>query len=642
MAEGIRGLADFGFNPLETAMKFQQMDLQRQQIDQGKRGIKLRETNQLADNVRADAAAQFKQAQDEKQLQLNALKDGYDKLPQGPAQLAALNQFLKLGGIPHQVSPNEYYADARAYQNFMTSQLDSPEERAAATDMVPALYEKRIEEKRKQAAVHGAQKIGAKAGLPDDPEVGALVASSGALQGQVGNALIDTPDEIARRQERDMNIRAKEAKIAQHSVEGSMLLDPVVQTRSIVNEAAPFMPVLDTLNAIRDPQERGQRERLAIAQNPDIKKFQDALPQLVEKTDQELSAMKLQRDQLEIALKRQEFGGGMDKGESMQTLTGKLNATNQLIELTQRKKQFYLAPDSTSFKVLQEAQQGVQAHMDGLGRDIQTTQQERLDIQQQGLALRQSKDARENTYNDNVAKAQQELAKAGNQNLAGKIAAKYDVKVTDITGALKDPNRPTTMISLKEEGAEAAKVGEAFGKEYANLQTSAVSAGGKLAKLDRMEQLMEGMQTGKLSPAITQIQAVAAAFGLQLDSSLPAKQALESLTNEMTLELRNPSGGAGMPGAMSDKDREFLTAMPAGLSKTPEGNKLIIETARAVAKREQEVAKLARAYRKKNGHFDEGFFDELQEYSDAHPLFKDKKLPAGADKPGWSITPVVK
>ena len=44
---------------------------------------------------------------------------------------------------------------------------------------------------------------------------------------------------------------------------------------------------------------------------------------------------------------------------------------------------------------------------------------------------------------------------------------------------------------------------------------------------------------------------------------------------EFALELRNPSGGAGMPGAMSDADRNFLASIPPSLANTKEGRALI-------------------------------------------------------------------
>ena len=58
----------------------------------------------------------------------------------------------------------------------------------------------------------------------------------------------------------------------------------------------------------------------------------------------------------------------------------------------------------------------------------------------------------------------------------------------------------------------------------------------------------------------------------------------------------------------------------------------MIEYRVKLAQREQQVAKMARAYRKKNGgKFDEGFFDELQEWSDKNPLFEvPKPQPAPA------------
>jgi len=96
----------------------------------------------------------------------------------------------------------------------------------------------------------------------------------------------------------------------------------------------------------------------------------------------------------------------------------------------------------------------------------------------------------------------------------------------------------------------------------------------------------------------------------------------------MALELRNPSGGAGMPGALSDKDREFLVSMTPGIAKTPGGNKLIIDTARKLAKRDQDVARLAREYRQRNGSMNEGFYAELQKYSDANPIFAAPTAPA--------------
>jgi hypothetical protein len=159
-----------------------------------------------------------------------------------------------------------------------------------------------------------------------------------------------------------------------------------------------------------------------------------------------------------------------------------------------------------------------------------------------------------------------------------------------------------------------------------------MDAASKISRLDRLDQLLEGVTTGKLTPAMTQVSALADSLGIKLDPKLGAKQAVQALSNEVALQLRNPSGGAGMPGALSDKDREFLVSMTPGLANTAEGNKLIIESARKLAKRELDVARLARDYRQRKGQMDEGFYQELAQFSAANPLFGGDAIPGGQER----------
>ena len=191
----------------------------------------------------------------------------------------------------------------------------------------------------------------------------------------------------------------------------------------------------------------------------------------------------------------------------------------------------------------------------------------------------------------------------------------------DWQSKMKKLQAPSNMVTIKQEGAESATVGEGLGKEYLSLQKAGASAQSKINNMDRLSQLLEGVKTGAFVPTMTSMAALADTFGMKIDKNLPAKQAAEALSNEIALQLRNPSGGAGMPGALSDKDREFLQSMTPGIGKTEGGNALIIDTAKKLAKRDIEVAQIARNYRKKNGHMDEGFYTELAQYSEAHPLF---------------------
>lgn len=195
-----------------------------------------------------------------------------------------------------------------------------------------------------------------------------------------------------------------------------------------------------------------------------------------------------------------------------------------------------------------------------------------------------------------------------------------------------NPNSPaltriTNKLSLPpQEGAEAKTVGTFFGKAYTNLQNATLENPAKRAKLDQLDALLGQVNTGKFAGTTLQLKKAALAAGIDLgtfgvaDDTAPA-QAAQALSRAMALELRNPQGGAGMPGALSDSDRAFLESMVPGLETTADGRQLMIGFQKRLLEREDKVAQIARNYRKANGHIDEGFFNELADYSAAHPIF---------------------
>lgn len=192
---------------------------------------------------------------------------------------------------------------------------------------------------------------------------------------------------------------------------------------------------------------------------------------------------------------------------------------------------------------------------------------------------------------------------------------------------------PAAGIRLQGDAGKKFEEGQGkfFSDTYADLQKGAMDANTKIAKYDRMNQLLDGVNTGKLTPLGTELAAYANSIGINVDTKLGNKQAAMALANEIALQLRNPSGGAGMPGALSDKDREFLMSMTPSLGNTPEGNKLLVEGMRKLARRDQDVAKLARQYVAKNGQLDNGFYQIVQDYADSNPLFGAQKDAAPDD-----------
>lgn len=239
----------------------------------------------------------------------------------------------------------------------------------------------------------------------------------------------------------------------------------------------------------------------------------------------------------------------------------------------------------------------------------------RMKLEQMGLTKKKAE--QELQINSLMPQVSEEIPMAGGKT------GKYVVDPQTMQRQLMTgEKKPLVEVNTKQETAEAAAVGKALGEQFNSTQTSASAAQTKLTKLARMEQLLEGVKTGGLVPTFTQLENIAETFGIKVNKNLGARQAFTALASEVALTLRSTGEGAGMPGQLSNQDREFLVGMTPNLAQTPEGNKLIIETAKKLAKREIEIGKLARDYRKKHGSLDPGFYDEAQQYADANPLFE--------------------
>lgn len=207
------------------------------------------------------------------------------------------------------------------------------------------------------------------------------------------------------------------------------------------------------------------------------------------------------------------------------------------------------------------------------------------------------------------------------------------------------------QLAQKKAGASSVNVdtkGEteydkALGKNLADKTVGIMDAGqaatNKIATYQQMMDVLPSVYTGAGGDSL--LTAKRALKGLGIDTGdLSGQEFVQAMGNQMSLELRNPAGGAGMPGAMSDSDRAFLSAMSPGLTKTPEGNRKLLEYRTTLEKRNIEVAQQAGEYMQAhNGRLDNGFFTDLAKWSAANPLFpKEEKKPTVID--GYTIEPV--
>lgn len=154
-----------------------------------------------------------------------------------------------------------------------------------------------------------------------------------------------------------------------------------------------------------------------------------------------------------------------------------------------------------------------------------------------------------------------------------------------------------------------------------SIMTAGFSAPSKIAKLQQIDKLLGDFEGGKLSQTGVDFASAMNSLGLKVDKNLPNKEAAQSMSREIALSLRNPAGGAGMPGALSDSDRNFLSSMTPDIGQTAAGRKQIIGAGVAVEQRNQQVADFARKYEAKYGKLDNGFYSQLSAWSNANPLF---------------------
>jgi hypothetical protein len=214
-----------------------------------------------------------------------------------------------------------------------------------------------------------------------------------------------------------------------------------------------------------------------------------------------------------------------------------------------------------------------------------------------------------------------------------------DPRITQYDAAIKKAttSQPLVTVDNKQETEFGKAVGREMGEQYAGLLKADMNAPTSIAKYQRLGSLLSNVNTGKFKGTITDMKAAAKSLGFDLtalgiaDDVAPA-QAARALSNQIALELRNPAGGAGMPGALSDKDREFLVQSIPGLENDPGAVGKMVEYRVKLEQRAQKVARMARDYRRKHGRFDEGFYDELAQWSEKNPLFANE-APA-APKPG--------
>ena len=110
-------------------------------------------------------------------------------------------------------------------------------------------------------------------------------------------------------------------------------------------------------------------------------------------------------------------------------------------------------------------------------------------------------------------------------------------------------------ITTKEQAVRSQQneINKNFAATYNDAINAEYQAPTKIAKLGQLKTYLQQADTGKLTPSIITLKAYASSIAPDLakewTKEVPYAQAAQQLSSEMALQLRNPAGGAGMPGS---------------------------------------------------------------------------------------------
>lgn len=178
-------------------------------------------------------------------------------------------------------------------------------------------------------------------------------------------------------------------------------------------------------------------------------------------------------------------------------------------------------------------------------------------------------------------------------------------------------HQPATAVNvdLKQESEYRKGQGKEFSEFMAGVNKSGFTAPSQIRKLERMEQLLSGVDGGRLAPTGLDLSSAANSLGIRLDPRLGNKEAAQALSREIAGGFRQPGTGP-----MTDKDFENFLLQAPDLSKTTEGRKQITATMKSALARDMALAKKAREYEKRNGQLDSGFMDEAALFIAENPV----------------------
>jgi len=177
-----------------------------------------------------------------------------------------------------------------------------------------------------------------------------------------------------------------------------------------------------------------------------------------------------------------------------------------------------------------------------------------------------------------------------------------------------DPRRQSYQAAIEAQGrgqqqsAYDRQSDESLAKLGDDIFTAAKSSLTDRATYDTILSAVDNpnVNQGALGASTLALKKTLNSFGFDAGNTGPAEM-MQALGNQIALRLRDPSQGAGMPGALSDSDRKFLSSMSVSLGNSPQANRLLAQYYLAAQTRNVDLEDLRQQYVAQHGRIEEGF-----------------------------------
>lgn len=203
-----------------------------------------------------------------------------------------------------------------------------------------------------------------------------------------------------------------------------------------------------------------------------------------------------------------------------------------------------------------------------------------------------------------------------------------------------DPQQIAAAVAAAVQKQQATGTNEAALKDWKAVLDSGDDAKTQLDNISQMQLLNSRIHSGLGGPFKMKLLQALDAAGIDpqnvgINEKASDYEAFNAWTKLANMQARNPKEGGGMPGSMSNYEDQLLQSMGPQLTKTSEGNSLLLQYQQLKQQRRLDHAQWAQQYaaelESSGAPFGAGWFSANNKWWTSHPIINNDFLQSVAN-----------